>query len=75
MCEVLAEQTGVHGVIFRANATTCVPGHALELLVPALMLLRACASMKSTQATLHTHTHADSRRWATRTYLPRRISS
>ena len=41
MCEVLAEQTGVHGVIFRANATTCVPGHALELLVPALMLLRA----------------------------------
>ena len=72
MCEVLAEQTGVHGVIFRANATTCVPGHALELLVPALMLLRACASMKSTQAT---HTHADSRRWARSAYLPRRISS
>ena len=39
----MAEQTGVHGVIFHANAATCMPGHALELFVPALMLLRACA--------------------------------
>ena len=39
----MAEQTGVHDVIFHANAATCMPGHALELFVPALMLLRACA--------------------------------
>ena len=39
----MAEQTGVHGVIFHANAATCMPDHALELFVPALMLLRACA--------------------------------
>ena len=30
-------------MIFHANAATYMPGHALELLVPALMLLRACA--------------------------------
>ena len=30
-------------MIVHANAATCMPGHALELFVPALMLLRACA--------------------------------
>lgn len=39
----MAEQTGIHDVIFRANAKKCMPGHVLELFVPALMLPRACA--------------------------------
>ena len=39
----MAEQTGVHGVIFHANAATCMPGHALELILPILMPPRACA--------------------------------
>ena len=30
-------------MIFHANAATYMPGHALQLFVPALMLLRACA--------------------------------
>ena len=50
----MAEQTGVHGVIFHANAATCMPGHALELLVPALMPPRACA--------VHAR-HMHARRW------------
>ena len=56
-------------MIFHAKAATCMPGHALELFVPALMLLRACATMHAA------HTHAAGRGWATSAYLPRPISS
>ena len=41
-------------MIFHANAATYMPGHALELFVPALMLLRACA--------VHAR-HMHARRW------------
>ena len=41
-------------MIFHANAATCMPGHALELLVPALMPPRACA--------VHAR-HMHARRW------------
>ena len=42
-------------MIFHAKAATCMPGHALELFVPALMLLRACATMHAA----HTHAAGD----------------
>ena len=41
-------------MIFYVNAATCMPGHALQLFVPALMLLRACA--------VHAR-HMHARRW------------
>ena len=41
-------------MIFHANAATYMPGHALQLFVPALMLLRACA--------VHAR-YAHARRW------------
>ena len=37
----MAEQTGVHDVVLQAHARKHVPGHALELIVPVLMLPRA----------------------------------
>ena len=50
----MAEQTGVHDVIFHAEAQKYVSDHALELILPILMPPRACA--------VHArHTHA--RRW------------
>ena len=39
-CICKAEQRGIHDVIFHATARTNVPGCALELIVPVLMLLR-----------------------------------
>ena len=43
MCEAHGGADRNHDVIFRANAKKCMPGHVLELFVPALMLPRACA--------------------------------
>ena len=42
-CEAHGGADRNHDVIFRANAKKCMPGHVLELFVPALMLPRACA--------------------------------
>ena len=39
----MAEQTGIHDVIFHADARTYVPCHALELIVTVLMLPRPYA--------------------------------
>ena len=39
----MAEQRGIHDVIFHATARPFVPGCALDLIVPVLMLPRACA--------------------------------
>ena len=50
----MAEQTGVHGVIFYAEGRTYVSDHALELIVPVLMPPRACA--------VHAR-HMHARRW------------
>ena len=38
----MAEQTGVHDVIFHAEGRTYVSDHALELILPILMPPRAC---------------------------------
>ena len=69
----MAEQTGVHDVVFHAHARKHVPGHALELIVPVLMLPRACAC---TEPSTHApHTRAGGRRRTTSAYFPRRMSS
>ena len=50
----MAEQTGVHDVIFHAEGRAYVSDHALELILPILMPPRACA--------VHAR-HMHARRW------------
>ena len=63
----MAEQTGVHDVIFHTDARIYVPSHALELIVSVLMLPRACPD--------HARTRANGTRWATNAFLPLQIHS
>ena len=50
----MAEQTGVHDVIFHAEGRAYVSDHALELILPIVMPPRACA--------VHAR-HIHARRW------------
>ena len=65
----MAEQTGVHDVIFHAEGRAYVSDHALELILPVLMPRERVPSMHATC------THAAGTGWATSAHLPRRISS
>ena len=70
----MAEQTGVHAdVIFRTDARTDVPCHALELIVPVLMFPRPCSDRARPAVAPRWHKMGDAQ--ATNAFLRLRINS